>query len=307
LLEESGKKPTKKPEQEPIKSVGIVTVLLTWLLLNAIWTGALRTDSSVEMMVHEGTPVLFDTVPVPDLFELGRPTRLIIHCDYRAEVAIEPSDIQLIHIDEVGQTELLWSGITDESCPDIEVEWKGGVHQLKTTVERNGREVVPGHDAFTGEMYVEMWVFEPIAKEGYIAFNALAALLFISDRLVRRWIAGRRVSKIRNVSLHEQRRRAEWRELNQSISGGDEVDVDDLLMPETSGGDTEFGIKMRERPWADESIEEPGDKQLLAAEDTTPLDSILDEGDDSTLRGEVKIDSEIRTVADLWRRLMNRK
>jgi hypothetical protein len=307
MLEMSEKKPTKNAEHEPSKSVGFATVFLTWLLLNAIWTGALRTDSSVEMMVHEGTPVMSDNIPVPDLFDLGRPTRLIIHCDYRAKVATEPSDIQLIHVDETGKIEILWSGITDESCPDIEVEWKGGVHQLKTTVERNGHEVVPGHDAFTGEMYVEMWVFEPIAREGYIAFNTLAVLLFISDRLVRRWIANRRVSRIRNVSLHEQRRRADWRQLNQSISGGDEVDVDDLLMPETSGGNTAFGIKMRERPWADESTEEIGDEQLLAAEDTTPLDSILGEGDDTTLHGEVKIDREIRTVADLWRRLMRRE
>ena len=159
MLEDSEKKPTKTDKQESSKSIGIATVLLTWLLLNAIWTGALRTDSSVEMMVHEGTPVLSDSVSVPDLFELGRTTRLIIHCDYKAEAATEPSDIQLIHIDEKGDTEILWSGVTDEPCPDIEVEWNGGVHLLKTTIERNGREVVPGHDAFTGELYVEMWVF----------------------------------------------------------------------------------------------------------------------------------------------------
>ncbi len=284
-----------------------LTVLITWLLLNAIWTGALRTKSTVDVMSHDGSLVLTDTISVPDMFDLGRTTRLVIYCDYDAEQGIEASNITLSHTDPAGSIEQLWSGETGSQCPDIEVAWTGGPHSLRTSVSRNGSKVVPAHDAVSGEVSIDMWVFEPISQEGYIFFNILGALLFISDKVVRRWLEKRRASRIRNVSLHEQRRREEWRQLNRSIEGGDAVDVEDLLVPETSGGDLEFDSRMRRRAWADESVDEIGDEQLLAADDTRPFEERLGEGDLSHLRGEPKIDPKIRTVGDLMRRLFQRE
>ncbi len=283
------------------------TAIVTWLLLNAIWTGAVMTRSTVEVSSHDGTLTLSDTIAVPDHFGLGRETRVLLSCDFDAKPGANASEVLFEHTDPDGNTETLWSGGTGGECPMMDVLWKGGTHTLDVTISRNGSEVVPAVGAATGEVSVDLWVLDSIRNEGYIAFNILGLILFVTDRAIRHWMAKRRAARIRHMPLHERRRREEWAAIDRSLEGGDGMDVDDLLTPETSGGDSEFDRRMRSRPWVDESVEEIGDRQLIEAADVTPLDEYDTEGDESTMRGDLQIDRDIRTVGDIWRRMFGRK
>ena len=89
------------------------------------------------------------------------------------------------------------------------------------------------------------------------------------------------------------------------MTGGDAVDVEDLVGFQEQGADESMEMqrrRMREQ-FAAQTSEADGDTDEFVDEDGVEQDDELGPGTTEGLTGKVKEDQSIRTVGDLWRRL----
>ena len=92
--------------------------------------------------------------------------------------------------------------------------------------------------------------------QGYVVLNILGLILFITDGVIRKWMKQKRESKVRALPLHKQRQKEDWENVVQSMSGGDAVDVEDLMIHQQSADESmELQRKrMREQFSAQEQV-----------------------------------------------------
>jgi hypothetical protein len=89
------------------------------------------------------------------------------------------------------------------------------------------------------------------------------------------------------------------------MSGGDAVDVDDLIgfQPQETDESMEMQRRRMREQFAAQSIEADGDTDPFVDEDGIEQEDALGQGTTEGLTGKVEEDRNIRTVGDLWRRL----
>ena len=180
-----------------------------------------------------------------------------------------------------------------------------GKHIFYTSVvQGNSADVFPSRN-LSAEMDLGMHLWEPFRVEGFIVANALGLFLGIADRAVRGIMRRRKDAQSRNLPLHKLRQKEDWEQIANSMSGGDAVDVNDLIGYQPQGTDESMEMqrrRMREQ-FAAQSAEADGDTDPFVDQDEIDQEDTLGPGTTEGLTGKVEDDDNIRTVGDLWRQL----
>jgi len=298
----------KKPKKEKKKNARtrFIATLVTWVLLNLIWLQASNAIAVNEVNEHgqriDGNYVL----NVPNMMNMGRDVPVDISCDFEKKNSTVP--VVLVRIEHElpsGELSLIWEGNSTDDCPDYALSLTPGKHNFYTTVVLEGGADTNPSTNLSAEMELGMHIWEPLRFEGFIVANALGLFLGIADRAIRRIIRRRHDSQIRNMPLHSRRHQEDWDQIAQSMSGGDAVDVDDLVAFQGKEIDERREMqrrRMREQ-FSAQTSEVEGDTDDFVDESTVEQDDELGPGTTEGLTGEVKPDRNIRTVGDLWRKL----
>jgi len=304
---------SKKKRVPPSGRKRMVTTLLTWIMLNVIWTGALGGESLNEVMDHDSRFIGNYYLDVPDMLKLNHSVPTYIECDYESVNDTGPHKVRFIHqfpqtsLESEVEVETLWEGLAGiEECPSMKLELEPGGHNFITQViDDNGERNITPSKLITSELDIAMKVYEPIRSEGYIIANVLGILLFVGERSVRIYLKRRHEERIRNMPLHKLRQKEEWESIVESMSGGDTADVEDLLAfsgtEEDSAGEKRRQ-KMRE-DFAAQAAAGESDEDEFTDDSETIDDDELGEGTIKGLEGEVKPDPSLRTVKDIWRKI----
>jgi hypothetical protein len=285
----------------------MVATLLTWLLLNLIWLYASDAVAVNEVHEHGGQINRNYLLDVPDMMGMDRETPVGLTCDYAPRNASSPVvNVELSHVSPDESIEILWEGESTEACPDMSLSLEPGKHYFTTRVvmEDGQADIYPSRN-LSAEMDLGMRLWQPFRTEGFVAANVLGLVLGIVDRTIRQMAQRRKDALVRNMPLHTRRQQEEWEQIVQSVSGGDAVDVEGLVMGPTGSADESMEVqrrRMREQ-FAAQSSEADGDIAPFEDEDAIDFEDELGEGTTEGLTGAVEEDRSIRTVGDLWRRL----
>ena len=284
-----------------------VTTIITWLLLNVIWTFAVDSPSTSEVMSHDTKLVKEHAQDVPDILGLNHDVPLTMECDFKPKnESASNTEVEVWIEDSKGEQTLLWRGDADENCEDADLQLAPGKYNFIVSYS-SGNQANPNEKPITGEMTIHMYVWKPLKMQGYIVLNILGLILFITDGVIRKWMKQRRESKIRTLPLHKQRQKEDWENVMQSMSGGEAVDVEDLMIHQPKADESmELQRKrMREQFSAQEQI-----ATANAVDDDDIIDDVLaddigelGEGTTVGLEGKVQRDENIRTVGDIWKQL----
>ena len=301
-----GKKKKKKKDEKKNARMRFIATLVTWLLLNLIWLQASQAIAVNEVNEHgrqiNGNYVL----NVPNMMKMDREIPVDLSCDFKPKNSTVPVVwVQIQHQAPEDENSIVWEGNSTDDCPDFAFSLTPGKHSFYTTVlQGEDADVNPSRN-LSAEMELGMHLWEPFRIEGFIVANVLGLFLGIADRAIRGIIRRRREALIRNMPLHKLRQKEEWVQITHSISGGEAVEVEDLVGFQEEGADESMEMqrrRMREQ-FAAQTAEADDDTDAFIDEEAMDQDDELGPGTTEGLTGEVEEDQSIRTVGDLWRRL----
>ena len=301
-----GKKKKKKKDEKKNARMRFIATLVTWLLLNLIWLQASQAIAVNEVNEHgrqiNGNYVL----NVPNMMKMDREIPVDLSCDFKPKNSTVPVVwVQIQHQSPEGENSIVWEGNSTDDCPDFAFSLTPGKHSFYTTVlQGEVADLYPSRN-LSAEMELGMHLWEPFRIEGFIAANVLGLFLGIADRAIRGIIRRRREALMRNMPLHKLRQKEEWEQITHSISGGEAVEVEDLVGFQEEDADESMEMqrrRMREQ-FAAQTAETDDDTDAFIDEDAMDQDDELGPGTTEGLTGEVEEDQSIRTVGDLWRRL----
>ena len=299
-----GKK--KKKDEKKNARMRFIATLVTWLLLNLIWLQASQAIAVNEVNEHgrdiNGNYVL----NVPNMMKMDREIPVDLSCDFKPKNSTVPVVwVQIQHQAPDGENSIVWEGNSTDDCPDFAFSLTPGKHSFYTTVlQGEDADLYPSRN-LSAEMELGMHLWQPFRIEGFIVANVLGLFLGIADRAIRGIIRRRREALMRNMPLHKLRQKEEWEQITHSISGGDAVEVEDLVGFQEEDADESMEMqrrRMREQ-FAAQTAETDDDTDAFIDEEAMDQDDELGPGTTEGLTGEVEEDQSIRTVGDLWRRL----
>lgn len=302
-----GKKPKKDTKENAKKNARtrFIATLVTWILLNLIWLQASQAVAVNEINKHgrddfDGHYIL----DVPNMLKTDREIPVDLSCDFKKNSTDSP--VVLVRIEHElpsGETSLIWEGDSTDDCPDYALSLSPGKHVFKTTVSFANDSNAWTH--LSAEMELGMHIWEPLRFEGFIVANALGLLLGIADRAIRNIIRRRRDASIRNMPLHKLRQKEDWEQIAHSMSGGDAVEVGDLVgfIEQEADDSAEVQRRRMREKFAAQSSETVDEDDDLIDDEAIDQDDELGQGTTEGLTGEVEEDRNIRTVGDLWRKL----
>ena len=286
------------------KDRSTVTAIVTFVLLNLIWTGALQATAEQDV-IAPGSDIIQDyPFTIPDLH--GRDIPLHVMFTVETLEGATNSDIILMLEDSSGERTTLYSS-TSEGVVDRWITMSPGSSMFILIVSNSTGQISLPKQHVVIDLQTEMDIYGPIQMEGYIAANILAIGLLISDRAVRSWLKSRRLK--RSTPLM-RKLREDWKATEQVLSGGEAVDVDEFTSARTSAQTSNIG---KRRAWSieakevDESEHEQGDQDIEDADAIADELDTLGEGDESRLQGKAEIDEDLKTVGDLWDRMNDGK
>ena len=301
-----GKKRKQKKDEKKNARKRFIATLVTGLLLNLIWLQASQAIAVNEVNEHgrdiNGNYVL----NVPNMMKMDREIPVDLSCDFKPKNSTVPVVwVQIQHQAPEGENSIVWEGNSTDDCPDFAFSLTPGKHSFYTTVlQGEDADLYPSRN-LSAEMELGMHLWQPFRIEGFIVANVLGLFLGIADRAIRGIIRRRREALIRNMPLHKLRQKEEWEQITHSISGGDAVEVEDLVGFQEEDADESMEMqrrRMREQ-FAAQTAETDDDTDAFIDEEAMDQDDELGSGTTEGLTGEVEEDQSIRTVGDLWRRL----
>ena len=286
------------------KDRSMATAIITFVLLNLIWTGALQATAD-QHLIAPGSDIIQDyPFTTPDLH--GRDIPLHVMFTVEPVEGAADTDVVLILEDSNGERTTLYSS-TSEGSEDHWITMPPGPSKFVLIVSNSTGQISVPKQHVVVDLQTEMDLYGPIQMEGYIAANILALTLLISDRAIRTWLKSRR--KKRSSPLM-RKLREDWKATEQVLSGGDAVDVDEFASASVSAQTSSIG---KRRAWSieveevDESEREQGDQDIEDADAIADELDALGEGDESRLQGKAEIDEDLKTVGDLWDRMNDGK
>tara|TARA_B110000196_G_C20917607_1_gene553653 strand:- start:368 stop:823 length:456 start_codon:yes stop_codon:yes gene_type:complete len=145
---------------------------------------------------------------------------------------------------------------------------------------------------------MQYWIYSPHQTAGYIIANLLGILILVTDQAVRRMRRRKRLAK--KLPLHKQRHKEEWESLQEKMDGDDGTAVESfqIELGATSESEREEMRKRFEESTEDESIDSG-----IPEPEVSQSDEELGEGTVAGLEGKTKVDKDIQTVGDLWKRM----
>ncbi len=304
---EDGKKPKKDATKNSKKNARtrFIATLVTWILLNLIWLQASQAVAVNEVNKHGRDD--FDsryTLDVPDMLKMGRNVPVDLSCDFKKNSSDSPIVfVRIEHELPSGEIALIWEGESIDDCPDYALSLSPGKHIFNTTVSYENDSNAWTH--LSAEMELGMHIWEPLRFEGFIVANALGLFLGVADRAIRNIIRRRRDASIRNMPLHKLRQKEDWEQITHSMSGGDAVEVEDLVdfINQEADDSAEMQRRRMRDKFAAQSSETDSEDDALIDEEVIDQDDELGPGTTEGLTGKFEEDRNIRTVGDLWRKL----
>ena len=298
----------KRKASAKLKPVRPWTALIFWLLLNLIWISAVPMATEHPVMEPDSGFREWHNMEVPEL--LGHDLPLHIECSFKPQTAADESVRVVWSLREDSVEDPMeirtWNGSLGDDCAASDHTVPGGVYVLHvelfyandTKVDRSNVAEVSDID-----FHMQYWIYQPVRKEGFIAANLLGFTVLVFDQSIRHMRRRRKLLKMANLPLHKLRQKEEWEQLVDSMEGRDEADVEQFVMPtdNTAEADRErlrqqFAAQEAEREAAEEEeskIPEEAEKDLIGKF----------EGTEEGLKGDLKVDEDLRTVRDIWRRI----
>lgn len=273
-----------------------ITTIVTFVLLNIIWTGALSSSADQHLISPSSDIVTEYRFDGPDI--LGKEIPFHVFYEINEVEGMESSEVTIELQLSDGTTIEVYDGISNASSTET-YSLLSGPSLFLITIKQDGQISPVPSDIVEIDLRTEMELYTPVRIEGYVVANILALVLIVTDRTLRSWAKSRRLKR---GSPIVRKLRQEWKEVEKSISGGDPVDVDDLLSESTSASN----LMSKRRNWSMEESEpemEDGDQDMEDAD--AELESLdeLGAGDESRLQGKATIDDDLDTISDLWDKL----
>jgi len=299
-----GKKPKKGAKNNA--RTRFFATLITWILLNLIWLQASQAVAINEVNEHGREVNGKYSLDVPNMMNMNRETPVELTCDFEPKNSTSPVVfVRIQYENPSGDISTIWEGNSTDDCMTTSLSLFPGKHIFYTTVvQGDGADPYPSRN-LSAEMNLGMQIWQPFRLEGFIVANALGLFLGIADRAIRGIIRRRKESLVRNMPLHKRRQKEEWEQIAHSMSGGDAVEVEDLIdfQPESTGESMEMQRRRMREQFAAQSAEADGDTDAFVDDDAVEQDDELGPGTTEGLTGKVEADRSIRTVGDIWRRL----
>ena len=302
-------KPKKKVDPDaPIRPT---VAIITWLLLNVIWTAIIPMATPHPILSPDSGHRTVYLMTVPSVGSDDLP--FSIECDFQASeagdslmVAWELWDVDDRIAYKGGDSRkapiAAWGGATGEDCsseissiPSGEYEWS------LSYIDYNGTELTyqEGAERVDAEFTMAYQIYHNQRVFGYIVANIMGFIILITDQAVRRWRKAKRIKRKR-MPLHKQRHKEEWDALHEIMDGKGEAGVESFQIEFGASAEEERErIRKRFAEQDDDEDEVGGDIEV----EELDSDEELGEGDASGLEGKARVDKDIETVGDLWRRI----
>jgi hypothetical protein len=189
----------------------------------------------------------------------------------------------------------------NENCGDYGGTIYPGEYVLELRFHSENGTRIGWEDAaliIDGEFTMQYWIYSPHQTVGYIVANVLGILILITDQAVRRMKKRKRLAK--KLPLHKQRHKEEWEALHEKMDSdsGTPVESFQIELGAISESEREEMRKRFEDSTEDESIDSG-----IPESEVTQTDNKLGEGTVAGLEGKTKVDKDIQTVGDLWKRM----
>lgn len=305
------KRKKKVDQNAPIKPWAAI---ITWLMLNLIWMGLSPMATPHPVLSEKGGHREYYEMAVPNV--LGSELPFEIDCQFRTTYSEHSNTTASWELWEVGELQRADSGDFDDPFPEPTRAWSGG---LDENCGDYGDTISPGEYILEfrfysangtritwdeagrivdGEFTMRYWIYSPHQTTGYIIANILGILILVTDQAVRRMKKRKRLAK--KLPLHKQRHKEEWDSLHEKMEGdgGAAVESFQIELGATSESERE---EMRKR--FEESTEDESDDSEIPESEITQTDDKLGEGTVAGLEGKMKVDKDIQTVGDLWKRM----
>ncbi|MBT4059614.1 MAG: hypothetical protein HOE69_04830 [Euryarchaeota archaeon] len=292
--------------------------LITWAMLNLIWTAMLPIGTPHPVLSEDSGHRENYEMTVPNM--MGAELPFDINCEFYTAYSEHKNTIITWELWEVGAKEREdsgewgddpsapipvptrnWSGAFNEPCGDEGGVIYPGEYILEIRFyNENGTRI--GWEEATrivdGDFTMKYWIYEPHSIEGYVAANVLGVIILMSDQTIRRR-KRRKLLARKILPLHKQRHKEEWDSLHESMDDGHTTSVEsfDIELGATSESAREEMRKRFEESTEDEEI------STEVPDEAVSHDEKLGKGSISGLEGDAKVASDIRTVKDLWRQI----
>ena len=291
--------------------------IITWLMLNLIWMGLSPMATPHPVLSEKGGHREYYEMKVPDI--LGAELPFEIDCQFQTTYSEHSNITASWELWEVSAKEREDLGEFDNhsmTFPEPIITWSGGLNE---NCGNSGATILPGEyvlelrfhsengtrinwkDAgqiIDGEFTMRYWIYSPHQTTGYIVANVLGILILVTDQTVRRMRRRKQLAK--KLPLHKQRHKEEWESLHEQMDSdeGAAVESFQIKLGDTSESEKEDMQRSFEYTPEDES----DDSEIPEAEVRQPSEELGD-GTVTGLEGKTKVDKNIQTVRDLWKRM----
>ncbi len=308
----------RKKNVDPNAPIRPWAAIITWLMLNLIWMGFSPMATPHPVLSDEGGHREYYEMTAPDV--LGAELPFEIDCQFGTTYSEHSNITASWELWEVETKERvdsgdfddptaplsgptrMWSGGLNEDCGDYGDTISPGEYVLEFRFySANGTRITwdEAGRIVDGEFTMRYWIYSPHQTIGYIIANVLGILILVTDQAVRRMRRRKRLTK-KKLPLHKQRHKEEWESLHEKMEGdgGAAVESFQIELGATSESERE---EMRKR--FEETTEDESEDSGIPESEVTQSDDELGQGSVAGLEGKTKVDKDIQTVRDLWKRM----
>nr|MBC8518010.1 hypothetical protein [Euryarchaeota archaeon] len=308
----------RKKKVDPNTPIRPWAAIITWLMLNLIWMGFSPIATPHPVLSEEGGHREYYEMTAPDV--LGAELPFEIDCQFGTTYSEHSNITASWELWEVETKERvdsgdfddpttplsgptrMWSGGLNEDCGDYGDTIPPGEYVLEFRFySANGTRITwdEAGRIVDGEFTMRYWIYSPHQTIGYIIANVLGILILVTDQAVRRMRRRKRLTK-KKLPLHKQRHKEEWESLHEKMEGdgGAAVESFQIELGATSESERE---EMRKR--FEETTEDESEDSGIPESEVTQSDDELGQGSVAGLEGKTKVDKDIQTVGDLWKRM----
>tara|TARA_B100001750_G_C15506746_1_gene600899 strand:+ start:727 stop:1674 length:948 start_codon:yes stop_codon:yes gene_type:complete len=294
--------------------------IITWLILNLIWFSLSPMGTPHPVLSEKGGYREYYEMTVPDVMGASMPFEVI------CEVNVSDPDQGEVNISWTlwdKEKRLAPNGLSTRSSesppwvPSAELNYYGelsdcsklnenippGEYELEIRFYDENGSLILWEDAaeiIDGEFTMMYWIYAPHILSGYAMANVLGLIILITDQTARRWKRAKILA--RRLPMHKQRHKEEWDSLHEQMEGGGDVTVESFEIE--LGASSEAERERIRESFAEQVDESPEDEEL---DDEIEIHEELGVGDTKGLEGEAKVDKDIHTVGDLWRRIEDKE
>ena len=302
-----------RKKKDPNAPVRPWAALMMWLLLNVIWMGVSPVGTPQPVLSEDGGHREFYYMTVPNVMDNTLPLEVSCQVSPTSERyqgvtmkwTLWNMDDKIAN-DSLGYSDSSYAPVAsfgagiDNDCSRLDQSVTPGEYELRIEFYYENDTKVEHEDVkdvVNTEFHMTYWIYEPLEQTGYIVANILGLVILVTDQAARRWLRRKRLLALSKIPLHKQRHREEWDSLHEQMEGTGGPAVESFQI-EMGTGSEEERERLRKQ-FAEQDEEEEAEVEEEESQD----EDGLGEGTTEGLEGEAKVDKDIETVGDLWRRI----